>query len=60
MINEQYEYIYVPDLNYQVEFITTDTSRVSNYRHKEPDPVFLSVKHPNAKIDRIDRISVYR
>gem|GEM_PF-4441551 len=36
MINEQYEYIYVPDLNYQVEFITTDTSRVSNYRHKEP------------------------
>jgi hypothetical protein len=48
-----YEYIQVPGLDYRVEFLTTETTRVADYNYSGTEPEFISVKRPAAKIDRI-------
>jgi hypothetical protein len=48
---KDFEYIHIPELNYYVEFWTTDSTRVANY--SKPDLNFISIKQPQAKIDRI-------
>ena len=53
MIDERYEYINVPELSYQPEFLTTDSTRVAEYDYEQPEPEFKSVSNPNARIERI-------
>jgi hypothetical protein len=48
-----YEYIQVPGLDYRVEFLTTETTRVADYNYSGNEPEFVSIKRPAAKIDRI-------
>ena len=48
---EDYEYIHVPVLDYQVEFWTNDSTRVATY--SKPDLIYISIRRPEAKIDRI-------
>ncbi len=47
------EYILVPGLNYRVEFLTRDSTRVADYNYSATEPEFISIKRPTAKIDRI-------
>ncbi len=41
------------NLNYRVEFLTKDSNRVGEYDLTQPEPEFIKIKRPNAKIDRI-------
>jgi|WetSurMetagenome_2_1015567.scaffolds.fasta_scaffold108587_2 hypothetical protein len=50
---DSYEYIYIPDPDYSVEFLTTDSTRVAEYDYTKDEPEFLSIKRPTATIDRI-------
>jgi hypothetical protein len=50
-LTNEYEYIYVPDPGYSVEFLTTDTTRAAIYT--EPDLEYISIRRTNATIDRI-------
>ena len=47
------EYILVPSLDYRVEFLTTESTRVADYDYSKTEPEFISIKRPMAKIDRI-------
>lgn len=53
MLDNRYEYLFVPELNYRVEFLTTDSNRVAEYDYEQPEPEFKEIKRPNATIDRI-------
>lgn len=53
MIDERYEYLNVPNISYQPEFLTTDSTRVADYDYEQPEPVFKGIKKSNALIDRI-------
>jgi hypothetical protein len=55
-LSSDYEYILVPDLDYRVEFLTTESNRVADYNYSKSEPEFISVKRPTAKIDRISII----
>jgi hypothetical protein len=51
---EDFEYIHIPKLDYTIEFWTSDSNRVANYSN--PDNKFISIRRPQAKIDRISLI----
>lgn len=53
MIEGRYEYVYVPSIPYQPEFLTTDSTRIANYDYEQPEPEFKSVRKPEARIERI-------
>jgi hypothetical protein len=53
MVDNRYEFLFVPELNYRVEFLTTDSNRVAEYDYEQPEPEFKEIKRPNATIDRI-------
>jgi hypothetical protein len=41
------------NLNYRIEFITTDSTRVGEYDMTQAEPEFLKLKRPDAKVERI-------
>lgn len=47
------EYILVPGLDYSVQFLTTESTRVADYNYSATEPEFIAIKRPTAKIDRI-------
>ncbi|MFC0878930.1 hypothetical protein ACE01N_20215 [Saccharicrinis sp. FJH2] len=53
MTDNRYEYLYVPELNYRVEFLTTDTTRIAEYKFDQVEPEFKRIKRPYATVDRI-------
>jgi hypothetical protein len=53
MIDDSYEYSYVKGINYMIEFTTTDSTRVGTYDFSSAEPEFISIKRPEAKVDRI-------
>lgn len=53
MLDDRYEYLYVPEHEYRVEFLTTDSTRVATYDYDQPEPEFKAVKRPHATVDRI-------
>ena len=53
MVDTSIEYMYVPGLDYRVEFLTTDSTRVAEYDYGMGEPEFIEVKHPESKINRI-------
>lgn len=48
-----YEYIHVPGLDYRVDFLTTDSTRVAEFNYSTTEPTFISIKRPKTKIGRI-------
>ena len=53
MIDNEIEFSFIKGKNYRVEFLTTDSTRVADYNYDAPEPEFIRVKNPSAKIDRI-------
>lgn len=53
MLDDRYEYLYVPEHEYRVEFLTTDSTRVATYDYDQPEPEFEGIKRPDARVDRI-------
>lgn len=53
VIDNNYEFTFVEDLGYRVEFLTTDSTRVAEYNYNAPEPEFIRVVRPEAKVDMI-------
>jgi hypothetical protein len=53
MIDNSIEFGYVSDLQYRVEFLTTDSTRVGEYKYDGGEPEFIKVVRPETKIERI-------
>ncbi len=48
-----YEYIHIPNLDYRVDFLTTDSTRAAEFDYSTPEPTFISIKRPQTLISRI-------
>jgi|GEM_PF-1206644 hypothetical protein len=47
------ECIYVPEMKYRVEFLTSDANRIGKYNDNGSGPVFSKAARPDGKVDRI-------
>jgi hypothetical protein len=52
-MSEDYEFSYIEDLTYTVEFHTSDTNRVGKYTEAEDGYLYKGIQSPLSKIDRI-------
>lgn len=52
-INTPYEYCYVEESSYSINFYTDDTNRVGKYTEAEDGYLYKGVARPESKIDRI-------
>jgi hypothetical protein len=52
-ISYDIEFAYVENAQYRVECLTTDSSRIGVYNMNEPEPEFIKLLKPEAKIERI-------
>lgn len=53
MMDHRYEFLYVPEKNYRIEFMTADSTRVARYDYKKAEPEYIEILRPYATIDRI-------
>ena len=53
LIDDRYEFIYVPELKYRIEFLTTDSTRIAEYDFGVGEPEFIKIKNPKKEVDRI-------
>ena len=53
LLDDRYEFSYVPELNYRIEFLTTDSTRIGEYNFDSVEPEFIKIIDPKRKVDRI-------
>lgn len=53
LVDERIEYCYIPKKKYRIEFLTTKSTRVSEFDYNEPEPKSIRILKKDARIDRI-------
>jgi len=53
LVDNRYEFSYVSEKRYRIEFLTTDSTRIAEYDFEVGEPEFIKIKNLKKTIDRI-------